>query len=199
VERYRGFKTKALNAKPVDLYFAPGLEYNSQLLTAADAKDWESFYVATNNLLMLGFIRGLKANPDGTREVRISDLYPPKVLELLRTNPVVANMMQRKAPTKAVATVEEMRAVTATLSQAVTMIQEQQKGGPPLISKKDELTKLMMEDEYFKPRVQVVDEDFFGFPKNTRVLFIRTAIGLQLMLARDPERLKIFWTEMSAE
>src|SRR4026208_1028577 len=46
IERYKSFKTKELNTKPVDLYFAPGLEYSSPLLTAADSQDWEGFYVA---------------------------------------------------------------------------------------------------------------------------------------------------------
>jgi len=32
-----------------------------------------------------------------------------------------------------------------------------------------------------------------------RILFIKTALGLQLMLARENERLKIFWTEIIAE
>lgn len=198
VERYRTFKTKTLKTKPVDLYFAPGLEYNSQLLTAADSKDWQNFYVATNNFLMLGFISVLKANPEGTGEIRVSDIYPSKVIELLHKDPILANMIERKGPAKAVGTVEEMRAATATLSQAVTMIHDQNKSGP-LITKKDELAKVMMEDELFKPRVQVVDDDFFGFPKNTRVLFIRTPIGLQLMLARDADRLKIFWSEMLSD
>ena len=40
VERYKKFKAKDLNADPIDLYFAPGLDYNSRLLTAGDSKDW---------------------------------------------------------------------------------------------------------------------------------------------------------------
>jgi hypothetical protein len=107
-------------------------------------------------------------------------------------------MPVRKGPGKAVGTVAEMRAATATLSQAVTMIREQHKGGP-LITKKDELATVMMEDELFKPRVEVVDDGFFGFPGNPRVLFIRTPIGLQLMLARDAGRLRIFWTEILSD
>ena len=198
VERYKGFKTKALNTKHVDLYFAPGLEYSSQLLTTADSTDWEGFYVATNNFLLLGFISGLKAYADETQDIRASDLYPSEVIELLHTNPTLANMIERKESVKAVGTVGEMKAATATLSRAVAMIREKNKGGPPLITKKDELTKVMMHDEVFKPRVEVLDENFFGFPKNTRILFINTAIGLQLMLARDADRLRIFWTEIIA-
>ncbi len=190
VERYKGFKTKALNSKHVDLYFAPGLEYSSQLLTAADSKDWEGFYVATNNFLLLGFISGLKVYSNETRDIRASDLYPSEVIELLHSNPTLANMIERKESVKAVGTVGEMKAATATLSQAVAMIREKNKGGPSLITKKDELKKVIMHDELFKPRVEVLDENFFGFPKNTRILFIITPIGLQLMLARDADRLR---------
>lgn len=199
VERYKGFKTKALNSKHDDLYFAPGLEYSSQLLTEANSKDWEGFYVATNNFLLLGFISGLKVYSNETRDIRVSDLYPSEVIELLHTNPTLANMIERKNPGKPVGTVGEMRAATATLSQAVAMIREKHKGGPPLITNRDELTRVIMHDEVFKPRVEVLDENFFGFPKNTRVLFINTPIGLQLMLARDADRLKIFWSEVIAK
>jgi hypothetical protein len=196
VERYKSFKTKSLNAKNVDLYFAPGLEYNSQLLTAADSKDWEDFYVSTNNFLMLGFIAGLKAYSNETKDISPSDLYPSEVIELLHRNPTLANMILRKEQAKGVGTVEEMRAATATLSQAVTIIREKHKGGPPLIKDKAGLTSVIMQDEFFKPRVEVLDEDFFNFPKNTRILFMNTPIGLRLMLARDADRLRIFWTEL---
>jgi hypothetical protein len=107
-------------------------------------------------------------------------------------------MIVRKAPANAVATVEEMHAATTTLARAVTMIREKHQGRP-LITNNDGLIKTIMNDEFFKPRVEVLDESFFSFPKNTRILFIKTPVGLQLMLARDAERLKIFWTEIIAE
>jgi hypothetical protein len=196
VERYKVFKTKTLNTKQVDLYFAPGLEYSSQLLATADSTDWKDFYVATNNFLLLGYISGLKKSSDETQDIKATDLYPSEVMELLHTNPTLANMIERKESVKAVGTVGEMKAATATLSQAVAMIREKNKGEGPLIRKKDELTKVMMHDEVFKPRVEVLDDNYFGFPKNTRILFINTAIGLQLMLAKDTDRLRIFWTEI---
>jgi len=198
VERYKSFKTRELNAKPVALYFAPGLEYSSPLLTAANSEDWEGFYVATNNFLLLGFISALQRQSDEMPNVKASDLYPSEVIELLHTNPTLANMIERKGPARALGTVEEMRAAAATLAQAVTMIREKHKGGPSLITNKDGLAEVIMQDEFFKPRVEVLDEDFFSFPKNTRILFMNTPIGLQLMLARDGDRLRIFWTELIA-
>ena len=46
-----------------------------------------------------------------------------------------------------------------------------------------------------KRNLEVLNESLFTFPKNSRILFIKTPIGLQLMVARDGERLKVFWTK----
>ncbi len=200
VERYKSFKLKDLNTRAVDLYLAPGLEYNSRLLATADAQDWERFYAATNNFLLLGFISALKSQSAETANIKPSDLYPSEVIELLHQNSTLANMIVRKGRDKPVGTVAEMRAATATLVQAVTIIRAKQKGRPPLITNKTELATLIMNDDFFEPRVEVLDESgFFGFPKGTRFLIMNTPLGLQLMLARDTDRLRIFWTEIIAE
>ena len=80
--------------------------------------------------------------------------------------------------------------------QAVTMIRAKQKGSPPVITDKAKLTSIIMNDDFFKPRVEVLNESFFGFSKGTRILLINTPIGLQLMLAADTDRLRIFWTDI---
>jgi hypothetical protein len=82
--------------------------------------------------------------------------------------------------------------------QAVTTIRAKQRRAP-LIKNKAELTLIMMNDDFFEPRVEVLDESFFNFPKGTRILFIKTPLGLELMLARDNDQLRIFWTEIIAE
>jgi len=199
VERYKSSKTKELNAKPVDLYFAPGLEYRSSLLTEANSEDWEGFYVGINNFLLLGFIAGLQRQSDDMSNVKVSDLYPSEVIDLLHKNSALANMILRKGHGHPVSTVAEMRAATATLVQAVTIIRAKQKNRAPLIKNQTELTRIIMNDDFFEPRVEVLDDNFFSFPKGTRVLFIKTPLGLHLMLARDNDRLKIFWTEIIAD
>ncbi|MFN2406729.1 MAG: hypothetical protein ABR594_11800 [Pyrinomonadaceae bacterium] len=108
-------------------------------------------------------------------------------------------MIVRKGRSKPVGTVAEMRAATATLAQAVTMIRAKQQGRPPRITDKAELTTIMMNDGFFEPRLEVLDESIFNFPKSTRILFIKTPLGLELMLARDTDRLRIFWTEIIAQ
>ena len=196
IERYRNFKANDAGAKPVDLYFAPGLDYNSQLLTDADSKDWTRFYVVVNEFLFFGFVRVLKNFPDEITDLKDTGMYPSGVIKLLNSNPILANMMVRKEGMKAVGTVEDMRAVTAILEQAVTMMREQQKGEPPVIKHKEELVRLAKKDAFFKPRLEVTDEEFFGFPKGTRILFIKTALGFELMLARDHDRIRVFWSEI---
>jgi CBS domain-containing protein len=199
VERYKKFKTKDLNAHPVDLYFAPGLDYNSRLLTEGDSKDWRRFYVAANNFLLFGFISALKNYSNDAADVKATDVYPSGVIRLLNKNPNLANMIVRKGGPMAVGSVEEMRAATATLEQAVTIMRERQKGKPPVIADKEELVRVIKGDEFFKPRLEVTDESIFGFPKGTRILFMKTPLGLQLMLAKDDSQLKIFWTEIIAD
>jgi hypothetical protein len=53
IERYKKFKSADpdLNTAP-RLYFVPGLEYNSRLLTEANAEDWQRFYIAANNFIL---------------------------------------------------------------------------------------------------------------------------------------------------
>ena len=199
IERYKSFKMKELNQRPVELYFAPGLDYSSPLLATARSEDWERFYVATNNFLLLGFIAALQRQSDETPNTTASDLYPSEVIKLLDKNSTLANMILRKGRADAIGTIVEMRAATATLAQAVTMIREKQKGRPPRITNKAELTGIIMNDDFFQPRVDVLDESFFSFPKGTRIMFVKTPLGLQLMLARETDRLKIFWTEIMAE
>jgi len=197
IERFRKSKANDIGAAaPVDLYFSPGLDYNSRLLTEGDSKDWARLYLAVNDFLFFGSVSFLKNSSDDTRDIKPTDIYPAAVMKLLSSNPILANMIVRKEGAKAIGTVEEMRGVTAMLEQAVTMMREQQKSDPPLIKHKDELIKTAKTDAFFKPRLEVTDKDFFGFPKGTRVLFVKTPLGFELMLAREQDRLRVFWTEI---
>jgi hypothetical protein len=198
VEHYKKFRTEDLSTHPVDLYFAPGLDYNSRLLTEADSEDWRRFYVATNNFLLIGFMSALKNYSDDAPHIQIKEIYPSSVVKLLNKNPNLANMIVRKERLRALGSVEEMRAATATLEQAVAIMREKRKGQPVIVDK-DELVRLIKEDELFKPRLEVTDQNDFGFPKGTRLLFINTPLGLKLMLAREHGHLKIFWTEIMAD
>jgi hypothetical protein len=199
IERYKNFRAKDPGLQAVSLYFAPGLEYNSRLLTLADSRDWTRLYVAVNDFLLFGFVRVLKNSSDQSKEIKDTDVYPSAVVKLLNSNPILSNMIVRKEGAKPLGTVEEMRAVSAILEQAAMMMREQQKGDPPVIRHKDELIKMAKTDSFFEPRVEVMDEEFFGFPKGTRILMVKTALGLELMLTKENDRLKVFWSEIIHE
>lgn len=209
IERYK--KSQAEDAgsprgsKSGDRYFAPGLDYNTRLLKEAGPEDWRRFYIATNNLLLLGLVALMKNPPDveGSEapDIKPADLYPQSVIELLDKNPNLSNMILGKGQLRAVGTLEEMRGATNTLEQAVAIVRQAQPGKPVSAGDKDwvDAVKEMKEDKFFKPDVEVTDEEYFGFPKGTRILTVKTPLGLYLMLARDNNRLKIFWTEIIAD
>jgi len=197
IERYKKFKLKDLSTSSVDLYFEPGLDYNSRLLTNGRSEDWQRFYIAANNFLLFGFISGIKNYSDNA-DIKATDLYPSSVIKLLDKNPNLANMIVKRGRSKAVSTAEEMREATATLEQAVAIMREKH-GKSPLKIDSKELVKVIKGDAFFSPHLEVIEGEFFDFPKGTRILIIKTPLGLQLMLARDRNRLKIFWTEIIAD
>lgn len=200
IERYKESRLSEVEGrpKPPNLLLVSGLDYNSRLLREANAEDWQRFYVAANNFLLLGFLSGLKHYSAGNSDVKPTDLYPADVIKLLDKNPNLANMIERKGSPKAVGSVEEMRSATATLEQAVAAIRNADPEKLPA-GIEEKLAKVITEEEFFTPRVDVMDQIFFGFPKDTRIISIKTPLGLVLYLARDRERLRIFSTEIITE
>jgi hypothetical protein len=207
IERYK--KSQAEDAgsprgsKSGDRYFAPGLDYNTRLLKEAGPEDWRRFYIAANNFLLVGLVAFMKQARDDAEaaNVKPADVYPPSVIEMLDKNPNLSNFIVRKSQPRPVGTLGEMRSATNTLERAVAIMRQAQPGKPFSADDKDwvEAMKLMREDKFFKPDVEVTDEEYFGFPKGTRILTVKTPLGLRLMLARDNNRLKIFWTEIIAD
>ena len=207
IERYKKSRAKdadpSLSSKSSERYFAPGLDYDTRLLAEAGAEDWRRFYIAANNFLLVGLVAFMKQARDDAeaQNVNPADVYPPSVIQMFDKNPNLSNFIVRKGWPKPVGTLGEMRSATNTLEQAVAIMRQAQPGKPFSADDKDwvEATKLMREDKFFKPEVAVTDEEFFGFPKGTRIIIVKTPLGLRLMLARDNNRLKIFWTEIIAD
>jgi hypothetical protein len=194
IERYTKAKSKALVNRSSDLYFVPGLDYNSRLLADAGPEDWLRFYTAANNFVFLGIMSGIK-NSRNVADISATELYPPTVINLLNTNPTLSNMIVRKGRSKAVGSVAEMQKATATLEQAVSLMRRQTNGQPTNINEQ-EFIKVMQEDEFFRPTVETVDDQFFGLPQNTRVIFINTPILFRLILVKNNNnKLEILWAE----
>lgn len=196
VERFKRDRSKSLEGRSdPDVYFVPGLDYNSRLLTDASKEDWYRFYIATNNFVFFGFISGIKNYSGDGKDFKPTDMYPSSVIKLLDSNPNLANMIIRKGSSMPVSSVDEMRKATATLKQAAAMIRKQQNGKAPLNTIAGALVKLIKEDELFRPQLEIVEDEAFGFPQGTRLVYISTPLGFRLTLVKSDNRLKILWAE----
>ena len=196
IERYRRAKSRDLASNPSpELYFVPGLDYNSRLLAEAGAEDWLRFYTAANNFVFFGFMSGIKNSRNAT-DISATKMYPSSVIKLLNTNPILSNMIVRKGKSKAVSSVAEMQTVTATLERAVSLMRQKTKGQSPININEKELIKAMQEDEFFRPTLETVNDQFFGLPQGTRVIFINTPILFRLMLVKaNNNKLEILWAD----
>jgi hypothetical protein len=59
-----------------------------------------------------------------------------------------------------------------------------------------ETIKAMQEDDFFKPIVETVDDQFFGLSKGERVIFINTPILFRLTLVKaHNNKFEILWAE----
>ena len=196
IERYKSEKSKDRKRNSsTDLYFVPGLNYNSNLLAEAGPEDWLRFYTAANNFVFFGFVTAIKNSRD-VANIQATEMYPPSVIRLLNTNETLSNMIVRKGKSKAVSSVAEMHSVTAILEQAVSLMRQDLKGQPPLHIDEKEMIKAMEQEDFFKPIVKTVDDQFFGLSKGERVIFINTPILFRLMLVKaHNDKFQILWAE----
>ena len=181
-------------AKSAHLYFVPGLDYDSRLLTEASPEDWLRFYTAANNFIAFGTMSLIKNARNGG-DVNTTPPYPATVIDLLNTNPTLSNMIVRKGSSKPVDSVAAMQKTTATLEQAVSLMREQTKGQAPVNINEQELTKAFQDDEFFRPTVKTFDQQFFGVAQGTQIVFINTPILFRLILVKNNDRWEILWAE----
>ncbi len=193
IQRYiKGKLANSSDANSPHVYFVPGLEYNSRLLSEASPEAWLRFYTAANTFILFGTISALKNYREGT-DLAATDMYPASVINLLNTNPSLSNMILRKGRSKPVDSVAEMQKATATLEQALSLMRPHDQA--PSKINEQELLKTIKEDEVFRPTVQTVDTQFFGLAPGTQVISIATPILFQLILVKDNNRWKILWAE----
>lgn len=198
MRRYNSGKAGVPNNLSSAVHLVPGLYYELRLLNEASDDDWRRLYSAANNFFLFGTAAGLKAWKNKS-DIDPKDLYPPSVVELLNANPNLSNMIVRKTRSKDLSSVSEMRAATAVLEKAVSIMRDELKGKPLLELDKKEFSKALEEDEYFKPTAELVDDKFFGFPNGTRMIFINTPLMFRLILVKANDQIQILWAEPYVE
>lgn len=200
IDRYKKYQSEEDN-KSANNLFVSGLLFDSKVIAKGSSEDWRRFYVSAHNFILLPLVAALKnakENPGKEADFDVVKFYSPSVVALLDKNPNLANMIQKKGNYKSIGSAEELRKATATLEQALAIIRERQ--GNSLLFKIDdkELTKVF-EKNYFKPEHEFADDEEYGFPKDTRFIFIKTPIFMQLILARDKDKLKIVYATLSLD
>lgn len=199
IDRYKKFMSGEY--RKINNYFVPSIFYDSKITREVNSEDWRRFYVSANNFILLGYIaavKNAKINPGKEADFDIVKFYSPSVVELFGKNPNLANTFIKKSGSKSISSAEEMRSVTATLDNALTILHKRQ-GNTPLLEMNDKDWAKVLKKDYFKPTLQVSDEEYFRFPKNTRFIVVKTSIGMQLLLANDKDKLKIVWADINID
>ena len=179
----------------LDLYFIPGLEYDRALLSQGTPEDWRDFYVAENTFMFLGLIYASKNVRDNAQDIAPTDIYPQSVIELLNQNPNLSNVIVRKGRGTPIKTIDQLHQATTTLQQAATIMRGKT---PAKLDKKELLDAL--KDKMFEPRlVSGGDEAYFGVPKNSRIIFMKTPVLFVLVFVREIDQLKILYAIPSTD
>jgi hypothetical protein len=185
-----------------DLYFVPGLDYNSHLLRQAPPEEWRRLYVASHSFIYQGFASGIavalsRLEKNGEIEnLEESEMYPQDVIDLLEKDPILTNLIKMKDLNRSVNTREELVRVTKVLEQALLIIREKQgKGFDKKQSRFEKMWELKKEKGDLKPRIEIAEREYFGYPKGTRFCHVVTPVMFQLTLVRAGGVLKIVWAE----
>lgn len=197
-DRYKKFQSKEDN-KSANNFFISGLFFDSKVISEGSSEEWRRFYVSAHNFVLLPIVALLKQgkdNPDKEPDLDAVNFYSSSVAALFDKNPNLANVIQKKGDYKPIRSAQELRDTTATLEQGLAIIKEKRKDSLLLKIDDEDLTKIFAQD-YFKPELELADDDDYGFPKDTRFIVIKTPILMRLILAKDKDKLKIVYATLS--
>ena len=186
--------------------FAPGTEYDTVLLDKATDEDWRRFYIATFNFMQYGFtyvfnsetksLAAGKKEDDIDLERLTSDMYPPTVIELFGTDPVLRNFVRKQGPPRPIRTVEELRNVNSLLEKALKILYT---GSAAVNGKLSETSKIVLKklienpDKDSDPSLEVCDDECYGFAKGTRMLNVYAVPSYILLIAKVGSDYKVIF------
>lgn len=213
VERYLAEeKKRAADSGSSSVTLSAGIFIDVGLLEKATPEDWRNLYVATTNFSLLGFVR-LSHQDVSFEDIKPSDLYPAEVIELLDAEPILRNLIEKKTDIRNFKSAGEMRRATAVLQQANAMMR---KALPPEIDLEKTAIQMAMRDssrkqpldqkeleraraEMTAPKLEISDSEYFGFQKNTRMMWVGTFSMHELLMIRIDGKLRIVWAQLLAE
>ncbi len=187
---------------PAAISFTLGLDYKPELLTQATTQDWRRLYVATYNFFYHVMVLGLNQSANDLLNDKEPDdevfekLLPANVSLLLDGHPILKNLLESKGEPKAIETLEELRDVSETLEMALRLLQSNQTM-KLTVESKQVLEKFKLGD-FAEPRLEIAENEYFGYPAGTRMLLAITPLLLGLRLVDVNGTQKILWAELDS-
>jgi|GEM_PF-2486940 len=209
-----------LHYEPQFLFFGEIKEDEKNILESS--ADLQRHYVAMTNLLRLlirlqEIYEPLLKAEEGQADLDLNHLLPPGIWAVLRSNPTMRAVMSEelgeesesqteasgqntddKVNPRIIKNLEELRSMTATLEQAVTLLRAHLKTLPRTLSKSEAIVNRQNDtqssgsenEDPLMPRAHLLYEDLYGYPKGTRVICINI-MPFHIDLVRINDRLKV--------
>lgn len=186
----------------------PTLSFKEPLAVRGDSEYWPRLYVAAQTFLHFGFLsllsrKSLKEafGEQATFDPKdMLDVYPPEAVRVLDGNPTLANFLLKKGRPVDVKTIDDLRAVTVTLEEAVRLtrarLDERLAKGTHLAE-----NLRMMEEASARTQVELLPAGagFLGYPEGTRFFKVLTPVFYNLILVKDGGALKVVWASVPSD
>lgn len=204
-----------------DDFFAPGLEYKTNLLKQATVQNWKRLYIAVNNFMYWAMVNSINKHADDILNGRETDdelidekIIPPNVIALFNNRPALKGFLglddwirnhhegsqsdaaEEESGPKSIETPEEMQDVTETIQEGLRLMLEEHGNLSPRLteSAKSALEVFRLDlGELMKPTIEVFDKKFLGLPPGTPILSVPTPFMFWLVIAEVKGKQKIIW------
>lgn len=177
----------------------PSLTFERALAAGADVEDWKRLRLAADNLLHFMFLSHLAGrrleelgDPDKFDERSVLAVFPPEAVKVLGANPAASNFLLKNEREVVVRTPGELRALAATLAEAVRLTRP--RFGEALAKGKhfDENMRLLA-GGFSGEAVRLAEGEANGYPAGTRLFRVYAPNAYSLLLVRQGGALKVVW------
>jgi hypothetical protein len=185
----------------------PSLTFERALAAKANIEDWKRVRFAADNLMHFMFLSLLAkksfknlSDPDKFDEDSVLGVYPPEAVKVLDANPSAANFLLEKNSEVVVRTPEELRALAATLEEAVRLtrprLAETLARGKHLDANLRLFSKSLARDEV---KLAEGGAENAGYPAGTRLFRVFAPNAYSLLLVREGGALKVVWAGLPSD
>ncbi|MBV8857349.1 MAG: hypothetical protein JOZ02_10495 [Acidobacteria bacterium] len=200
--------TGGAGAKTFMLEGIPSLTFERSLAKQAEVKDWERVRFAADDILYFVFLSMLSGHSfeelqgaAGQDARNILAVFPPEAVKVLNANPAASNFIMKKRGEVVVGTPEELRALAATLEEAVRLTRPRLAESLAKGKHLDANLRLLGEG-FARDEVKLASGDeaaAAGYPEGTRLLRVSAPNAYSLRLVRRGGVLKVVWAALPSD